>query len=605
MQRITSFFSNLRLRNKFIIAYGVLLIIPLIVTGVLFYKWLATVAKEQTIEITYQSIKQAELHITYLKEQVENMGDMIFWNPEFRELLKEKDTIRYEQVEEYQTIINTLKRIEESPKIYKARIYVLDNKIYANNKQNIFPLKYLQGDPYFLMMTNEQNKKGWTDCYEITSNDRRKEKIISYMLVLNDFDNFGQVIGCLCIDILEKEIQTILSEIKIGDNGFVLMINSNGNIISTTYPLLKESNDADIDIDIENMLSLYLENRSEELKSYDYFRWNDKSYFVINMPIENSNWEILYIMPTSEIMQNVEAQIKVTMVIIAGCIILAAAIAVVVSNKITKGIKGLINRMEEVRGTGIETVDNNIIEYTKDEIGQLQYHFDRMMEKIRDLVKENYEVQLKRREAELRALQAQINPHFLYNVLDSINWMAIRAGAMNISEMVTDLGHFYRIGLRGGKEVITIREELEHVKTYLKIQKVRFDDTIKVDFDVAEEILNYPIVKFTLQPIVENAIVHGILTKSLQEGIIKITGEKREKQVLIKVIDDGTGIDFKKINSILSGSSTYFSRGFGIRNVNERIKLYFGEQYGVKFYREEGKWTVVEISLPAERSSNL
>jgi len=205
MQRITSFFSNLRLRNKFIIAYGVLLIIPLIVTGVLFYKWLATVAKEQTIEITYQSIKQAELHITYLKEQVENMGDMIFWNPEFRELLKEKDTIRYEQVEEYQTIINTLKRIEESPKIYKARIYVLDNKIYANNKQNIFPLKYLQGDPYFLMMTNEQNKKGWTDCYEITSNDRRKEKIISYMLVLNDFDNFGQVIGCLCIDILEKE----------------------------------------------------------------------------------------------------------------------------------------------------------------------------------------------------------------------------------------------------------------------------------------------------------------------------------------------------------------------------------------------------------------
>ena len=191
MKRIKNFFSNLKLRNKFIIAYGVLLIIPLLITGGLFYSWLARVTREQTIGVVHQTIKQAELHIGHIRRQVESLGDMIFWDRDFRKLLQKKNTILYEQVEEFKIILNTLMNMEQNPKVYKVRLFVLDSKIYANNNQNIFPLSTLQGNHYFNIMMNDQNKTGWTDCYTLASYDGRKEKVISYMLVLNDCDNLG------------------------------------------------------------------------------------------------------------------------------------------------------------------------------------------------------------------------------------------------------------------------------------------------------------------------------------------------------------------------------------------------------------------------------
>ena len=595
MKRIKNFFSNLKLRNKFIIAYGVLLIIPLLITGGLFYSWLARVTREQTIGVVHQTIKQAELHIGHIRRQVESLGDMIFWDRDFRKLLQKKNTILYEQVEEFKIILNTLMNMEQNPKVYKVRLFVLDSKIYANNNQNIFPLSTLQGNHYFNIMMNDQNKTGWTDCYTLASYDGRKEKVISYMLVLNDFDNLGEIVGCLCIDVLEKEFSTILNEIKVADNSVALMINAEGKVLSNSQYSSARSGD------ISNIFSSYLENREDQTEDYHSLNWKGRDYSVINMPVSGYDWEIVYIMPTRESLKNVATSIKITMGIIATCILLVMAIAVIVSNKITRGINILINRMEKVEPTKLSMMENGISEYSKDEIGQLNRHFNLMLERLHNLIMENYEAKIQRREAELKALQAQINPHFLYNVLDSINWMAIRAGVMNISDMVTDLGQFYRIGLSRGREIISIREELEHVKTYLKIQKVRFEETLKVVIDIQEEILDYPIVKSTLQPIVENAIIHGILTKPSQEGTIKIIGEKRDAQILIKIIDDGAGVDFKKVNYILSDPKSHFSKGFGIRNVNERIKLYFGGEYGVEIKREQDKWTVVEILLPAER----
>lgn len=591
MGRIKKFFSNLKLRNKFIIAYALLLIVPLLLTGVLFYNWIATVTRKQTEEIAFQSLKQAELHIAYIIDQVENLALMVFWDSDLREILKRKGTPLYDQVEEYEAIMNMVMRMEANSKIQRVRLYVLDDKIYAHNNQNIFALSTLQENPYFQKMNNENNT-GWTESYTFISSSGRQEKVVSYMMMLNDFDNFGQIIGCISIDVLEEEFFTILKEIKIGDNGFALISNSEGDIISKSYVL---SNKLDKIVDMFSTRS-----RSEKIQHsvFNNFNWRETSFSVIDTPVNNSDWEVVYIMPTREIMKNVDTSIKFTMIIIIVCILLAAAIAVIVSNKITLGIHNLIDRMEKLKVIGIKTIEDDIVEYSNDEIVQLQYHYNQMVDRIRNLVVENYEVQLQRREAQLIGLQAQINPHFLYNVLDSINWMAIRAKAMNISDMVTDLGQFYRIGLSGGKEVISIGEELEHVKTYLKIQKVRFGETIEVIFAVSEEVLDYPIVKLVLQPIVENAIIHGILAKPSQKGIIKICSKKSDKGILIQIMDDGIGLNFEKVNYILSDSESKFTKGFGIKNVNERIKLYFGQQYGVEIRREKDQWTVVDIILP-------
>ena len=580
INKFTTYFSNLKLRNKFLIAYAGLLLVPLILTMFIFYSWLIPITKVQTEEIAQQTIKQAELHIAQLKQQVENIGDMIFWDKDIRKLLKDKGGNAYSDVEEYNTIINSVMSIEQSVKSIHIRYFVSDNKLYARDNQTIFSLNLLQENQPFQSLLESDSKIGWISCSTNIKSYTDKKNTLSYMVIINDFDNLNQVLGCIFIDVLEDEFNKILNEIKIGKDGLSFIHDGNGNIISTTnkYRELKE----------EILLA--------KVESDNQFELNGIQISAIRERITNSDWEIIHMLPSKEIMKNVQTNLKFTYFIIMVCIATAVVIAILFTNKITNRIYTFIRRMEKsVDIVNLPDIKNC---YNKDEIGQMQFHFDQAMNKISVLVKENYQVQLQKREAELKALQAQINPHFLYNVLDSISWMAIRAGSTSISNMVADLGRFYRIGLSQGRGVIRIREELEHVHTYIKIQKTRFEDTIDVEIQVAEDIMDCPIVKLTLQPIVENAIIHGILTKVSQSGVIRIVGERANGMVLIRIIDDGIGLDFAKVKYILSDPNSQFSKGFGIKNVDERIKLYFGAEYGINITRKEERWTVVAISLP-------
>jgi hypothetical protein len=306
MRRIKQYFSNLKLRNKFLVSYALLLTLPLLVVSFLFYNWIATITRQQTREIAFQSVKQAMLHISHIKGQVENLGDMVFWDADFRSLLKEKDTILYEQVEEYEDILNVITNIEEIEKVHRVRLYVLDNKLYARNNQVIFSLNMLSDNQYFQALLESENKRGWTDCYDFVNLDGKKERIVSYMAILNDFDNFGQVIGCLIIDVLEKDFRKILQEIKIGDYGFAFITNEKANIISNTYQSNKTNKS------IEDVLTIYSSNDSDE--AFSNFNLYDTDFTAISSAITGSDWKIVYMMPTREIMKNIETTEKFTII---------------------------------------------------------------------------------------------------------------------------------------------------------------------------------------------------------------------------------------------------------------------------------------------------
>lgn len=274
------------------------------------------------------------------------------------------------------------------------------------------------------------------------------------------------------------------------------------------------------------------------------------------------------------------------------------------SNKLTGSLSHLAEQMEQVGGDHYET--EFLYPYT-DEVGKVARSYNYMLYQIRQHIKaleneKNHvrEIQRQKRKYELVALQAQINPHFLYNTLNLITWQAVEQGADNISILSNALGKYFRISLSKGKEVISIANELEHVKNYLMIQKVRYKSKLNYIFFVPETIQNNSIIKLVLQPLVENAIYHGFSNKD-GEGTIIISGRENKNQIILTVEDDGQGMEETEqnhINEMLQHGEMSDKNGYGIFNVNKRIRLFYGEEYGLIFEQGARSGTRAIITIP-------
>jgi len=272
-------------------------------------------------------------------------------------------------------------------------------------------------------------------------------------------------------------------------------------------------------------------------------------------------------------------------------------LALTVSNSVTKRLQKLMNQMEKVEKGDFDNA--KILPENNDEIGKLALSFNYMVDKIAVLMEERYRLGKEIKNLELKALQAQINPHFLYNTLDLINWMSVRANVPEISRIIESLSRFYRLSLSKGEDLVTIKNELEHVKAYVEIQNMRFGDNIKLQINVPEEIHNYVMPKLILQPIVENSIIHGILEKEQEKGTIKIYGKLQEKEINLFIEDNGVGMSEEKIIQILTTSSSNEPHGYGVKNINERLKLYYGADYGLTYKSRPGMGTIAIIRIPA------
>ncbi len=200
--------------------------------------------------------------------------------------------------------------------------------------------------------------------------------------------------------------------------------------------------------------------------------------------------------------------------------------------------------------------------------------------------------------AELKSLQAQINPHFLYNTLDMIKWMSRRGMADEIEELLNSLATFYRLSLSSGRETISVREELHHVELYTRIQNMRFRGAIEFAIGVDEAVMEFGILRVTLQPLVENAILHGINEKPDKRGHIRITGSLAGKDVVLAVADDGVGIEQWRLASLLDASDSRRG-GFGVRNIHERYRLFYGDAYGLSFASTAGAGTTATVRFAA------
>lgn len=292
--------------------------------------------------------------------------------------------------------------------------------------------------------------------------------------------------------------------------------------------------------------------------------------------------------------------VRFSLLLFAGVILIVS----ILSMYISKSISGPIAKLCDITNlVGKGDFETRVESRSGDEIATLTNSFNSMIGQIGDLVENIKMEQLNLRDTELKLLQAQINPHFLYNTLDTIIWLAEAGKTQDVVHMVTSLSDFFRTSLSEGRNYITVKEEISHIRSYLEIQQLRYRDILEYEIKVPEEIWTYSILKLTLQPLVENALYHGVKNKR-GKGKIIVTAERVEEDLVFKVADNGKGMEEqklqqlvekvreKKINSVEKG-------GFGLCNVNERIRLNYGESYGLGFESRYGEGTVVTVCIQA------
>lgn len=300
----------------------------------------------------------------------------------------------------------------------------------------------------------------------------------------------------------------------------------------------------------------------------------------------------------NELNSRITSFIMATVILTVAIVLAAVLISGYVVNGITRPVKELCTVTEKIARGEFETRAGVS---TNDEIAMLAESVNDMARHLQVMVDQIKEDERKMRHAELRLLQEQINPHFLYNTLDTIVWLIETNNNEGAVNMLMSLSEFFRLVLSKGKESITIREEEQHIRSYLEIQQVRYHDILDYSIDIDHDIYEYQILKLTLQPLIENSLYHGIKYKRAK-GEIRVTGHKEGENVVLVVEDTGVGMDEETYNRItheIMLPSKKREKGFGLANVNERIRMNFGNEYGMKIYSKKDEGTRIEVTIPA------
>ncbi|WP_070000954.1 sensor histidine kinase [Cellulosilyticum sp. I15G10I2] len=396
-----------------------------------------------------------------------------------------------------------------------------------------------------------------------------------------------EVLGVMLVDMSYKKLADICNQITLGNRGYVYITSKNQDIIYHPQQQL-----------------IYSALKTEDLYSVDkqvegsFVEKEAKSRLVTVHTLKGVGWTVVGVSYLEELLTS-QNSISITVIIISIlCILIALVLSQQISQEISKPILELENIMAKVEKGGLD-VDIAIDTNTK-EIQNLSRSFQTMLLEIKVLLGRIKDNEKMLRKSELKILQAQINPHFLYNALDTIIWLAEREEHAKVVNMTASLARYFRLSLSKGVEIIPIFSEIEHVKYYLLIQKIRYENKLTYSIDVDSEVYQYATVKIILQPLVENALYHGI--KDLEEGgHIKISGKKHGDNIILTVEDNGKGMTEEQIDTILTKpiSASITTGGVAIKNVHERLQVYFGKEYGLKYESILGEWTKVYVTIPA------
>lgn len=584
--------QKLSMHKRMMLYFSVPLILVQILLCFLCYPQVVRHYREKTDYSMEQSVSQAISftesylrNMTYLANMVEDNG--VIQNTLSADGFGEERPYM-EQWLEYYELNKEFNSYEISNSIYRFCLYVPDEVMYAGNqyyfdgvsrlkeRSDYVDLRYAlnTGEDYVAISrerdgVDQQDTSQMVTLYHRIASKKEKE----------------EALGICSISVSAKYFQDIMKNANITSEGLVYLMSENGRMItSSNSSILQKMQKKGILLNYG--AELFMEKKKE----------GQKEYYITRQNVDGASWQMILIIPENEY----EDQYRFLW--LSAALMLGSMIAVIVlmSYLLSGYYVGRLKKLN-VEMTGLESGNLNAnlpITTEEDEIEEIYHNFNGMVQEVQRLMQEHYQLGKEVKMAEVRALQAQINPHFLYNTLDLINWISMDYGAEEIGTLTWNLARFYRLSLNHGKSLISIGEEVEHVEVYVNIENYHFDNAISLEVDVPEELKSYACLNIILQPFVENAIVHGIAEKpDIESCEIRICARREEQDIVFSVQDDGPGVDVKEMQKETQQDIRTAQHGYGVRNINFRLKLCFGEKYGVT-YLESEKGTHVEIKIP-------
>lgn len=556
-------FRNMRLKTKMAWIYTSTCFLPVCVIIFVTVFTVRTILFNMGTDNMESYLNQATTSMDNEIEIYNNLIKYISFNQTLSQVLSYDYESLYEMYNQLVTILdptlNSLTYFHEE--IESVTIY-FESDIVKHGK-TLAPISEIENEPWFDEVMNDNKTHWYINGAENTVFSANK---IS-MLERNNLK------GVLYISIDYDSVFKAYDNISVQDSG-IMVTDENGSLIYSN--------------------SSFEDTKKYELSYVELYKMNltgSRDYTIRSCESLPTGWTIWIYKPNSTMVSSVTPII--TILIVAGIVCVTAVFfAIYITSKyVTSRIIRLQANMKQVeKGELTVTIQSD----AEDEIGDLIKGFDDMIRKLNVLIKEVYESRINEKEYEMKALQAQINPHFLYNTLSLINWKAIDAGADDISKITLALSKFYRTSLNKGKNVMAIADEIDNMNAYIRIQQMMHDDGFDVVINIDKNILGYKTLNLILQPLIENAIDHGIDLKEDGRGVITVTGYEDGCEIVLEVNDNGVGMSREQADRIL----TEESKGYGVRNVNERIRLYYGNQYELKIESEIGIGTTVIVRFP-------
>ncbi|CAM4510648.1 two-component system sensor histidine kinase YesM [Paenibacillus endophyticus] len=577
---------KLRLKQKLLLSYLLLILFPILYLQFYASGKVAGIIQEMVSFSLNQSFDQTHSFLAYKLKHVTDISDLIALDEVqiTRVLTRNSDDYTlYEQLEDGNRLIQFLDSHQDSINIRTVRLYMPHGFLFADEGQNTFRLKDVLHTAWFRKLDAAKVKVMWFSSRDYKAETVNAAPVISVARLIRHPDHYNETIGLLRIDMDERNLKEIVSRANTVKNSLTYLQGSDGLVlIASDDKLMQEYLPTE-----GSTPSLFRNANGSETQIV-----NGKRLEFLQRPISQTDLTMVTVIPHHEIVSRSSRLQNELLVSLLAVGLLAIGLAHVISLHMTRRITYLSRKMKAVEAGSLEPIAKPSGD---DEIGELIQSYNFMSQRLALL--KDYEVRAIK--SELKALQSQINPHFLYNTLDQINWMAQFGMNDQIPSLVHSLAGYYKLALSNGQDIITIEKELKLVDYYVRIQNIRFQQKIEFNVQVDEEIQQAIIPKLTLQPIVENAIMHGILKSENREGIITVTSERHGDRLILSVVDDGAGMDEEQLKALRSGRKivTPNGSGYGIRNVQERIKLLYGEEYGLQFYSSPGDGMIVEVHM--------
>ena len=561
-----------------------------IVTGVSM-KFTNTSIFENSSEYTHTIIQQMNQNIDSYIDYMENIAYLISSNEDVQDYLfdeKIDNEGRYRILNQLQTILDSRSDIRNVGIISKnGRMLINDGSKSVNQDLD------LNTQEWYATALEKPNGPILTSSHvqHIISGER--PWVITLSRGIRDRSGSGEKEGVFFIDLNYSAISELCDQSTVGTKGYAFILDAKGNIVY--HPQQQQLYN---ELQTEN-ISLIMDTDEDTVLTGT---GNDGKLYSISRS-EKTGWTVVDCTNVKELLSKSRQAQSVYVLTAIILVIVALLFSRFMARSITLPIQKLRDSMKKVQEGDFSVSD--VVVDSKNEIGSLTKSFDVMTHLIHELMEQNVHEQEEKRKSELKALQSQINPHFLYNTLDSIIWMAEGKKNEEVVLMTASLARLLRQSISNEDEVVPIANEVEYARGYLTIQKMRYKDKLEFQIEVDSSILYIPLIKLVLQPIIENAIYHGLKYKE-SKGLLIVKGFMKDGNAVLQVIDDGVGMDEETLAHIYDKHKVnYHSNGVGVYNVQKRLKLYYGEDYGITYTSELGKGTTATITIPGRQEGQI